>query len=152
MPIKILILAICILIPSHIEYKGQVLRVIDGDTFVLQTTEGNLKIRLDGIDAPEGKQCFGKESKEFLSQYTGKDCRLERIGLDRYGRTIGILWIDNVNINLLMVKKGYAWHFKKYSKDERLAEAEKHARLAKIGLWANDSAVAPWEWRKKRIN
>jgi micrococcal nuclease len=150
MQIKILVIALSILIPHFIEYEGKVFRVIDGDTFVLQTTEGNIKVRMDGIDAPERKQCFGKESMEFLNQYIGKDCMLERKGVDRYGRTIGVLWIDHVNINLLMVKEGYAWHFKKYSNDEKLADAEMFARQAKIGLWANDSAVAPWDWRKKR--
>lgn len=127
--------------------SGKILRVIDGDTFVFQTAEGSLKVRLDGIDAPELKQPFGLESSSFLKSYLYKKALLESKGVDRYGRTLGVLFVEGSNINLQMVEKGYAWHFKKYSHNKALAKAEVRARKAKLGLWRKGTAVAPWEWR-----
>jgi endonuclease YncB( thermonuclease family) len=48
-----------------------------------------------------------------------------------------------------MIKDGYAWHYKKYSKDNSFAKAEQQARAGRKGLWNNNNAVAPWEFRKK---
>ena len=50
------------------EYTGTILRVIDGDTFVFQTNEGSLTVRMFGIDAPEKSQAFGQESKTFYAR------------------------------------------------------------------------------------
>jgi len=47
-----------------------------------------------------------------------------------------------------MVAEGYAWHYKQYSKDADLVKAEKEAREAKKGLWADPNPVPPWEYRK----
>jgi endonuclease YncB( thermonuclease family) len=85
-----------------------------------------------------------------LNQYKNKKCRVQKTGVDQYGRTLGVLWVDSVNINLLLVEEGLAWHFKKYSKDKVLADAVIRARNAKKGLWNDSTAVAPWEWRKRK--
>ena len=53
-------------------------------------------------------------------------------------------------MNKFMVKNGYAWAFKKYSKEYENDEA--YARNAKLGLWQEDSPTPPWEFRKKRRN
>jgi endonuclease YncB( thermonuclease family) len=64
------LIALLVVFTFYVEpYVGKILRVIDGDTFVLQTEEGNLKIRMDGIDAPEKEQDFGLEAGEFLNRY-----------------------------------------------------------------------------------
>ncbi len=46
-----------------------------------------------------------------------------------------------------MVADGLAWHFTRYSDDKRLAAAEREARAARVGLWADEAPVAPWDWR-----
>ncbi len=129
---------------------GSILRIIDGDTFVLQTSEGNLKIRMDGIDAPEMDQEFGFEAKEFLNRYMHKNVRVLPNGVDKYGRTIGTLFVEGVNINLLEVREGYAWHYKKYSSDPEMTKAEEMARKEGKGLWSLMNALPPWEWRKMK--
>jgi micrococcal nuclease len=149
MKVKVILWAIIFVCCQQPQYSGKIHKVSDGDTFILQMHDGQLKVRLDGIDAPEGNQPFGKESKAFLSQFIGKGCRVEKKGNDRYGRILGVLWIEQVNVNVLMVRKGYAWHFKKYSKDKELADAEEIARAEKLGLWSKGDPIAPWEWRKK---
>jgi micrococcal nuclease len=136
------------------EYSGKIVYVIDGDTFILQTKEERLKIRLDGIDAPEKDQDFGPESKKFLEKYLYKECKVVYKGVDRYGRTIGVLYVDSVNINLQSIQEGFSWHYKKYSSDTVLAEAEVKARIEYKGLWSNTEAIEPWKWRvlqKKRL-
>jgi micrococcal nuclease len=130
------------------EYKGSIIRVIDGDTFVFQIEKGSFTVRMYGTDAPERDQPFSKESADFLNQYKNKDAVFRRQGTDRYGRTLGRLYIDGQDINLLSIKGGYSWHFKRYSTDQDYASAEKHAKTNNLGLWSMPSSIPPWNWRK----
>ena len=132
---------------------GKVVGVHDGDSLTLYSGPGlQLKIRLDGIDAPELKQAFGAAAKRRLSDLVfGKQILVEVKGKDRYGRTLGIVRSESRNVNLEMVRSGFAWHFVRYSGDIRLAEAEKRARSARIGLWAALSAVSPWDFRSRSV-
>jgi endonuclease YncB( thermonuclease family) len=130
------------------KYAGTILRVIDGDTFIFQTDEGNLRIRMFGIDAPEKSQEFGLESKAFLEGYLHKTGILEKKSIDKYGRTLGILFVNGVNINLESVKKGYSWHYAYYYKSEEFAQAQNDARVKRLGLWSDNNPVPPWKYRK----
>jgi endonuclease YncB( thermonuclease family) len=68
---------------------------------------------------------------------------------DRYGRILGDVFTpDGQSLNQELVRAGYAWWFRRYSKDIVLAQLEEEARIAKRGLWADPHAVPPWEWRK----
>jgi endonuclease YncB( thermonuclease family) len=131
-------------------YNGTVIRVIDGDTFVFQTEDGSFTVRMYGIDAPERDQPFSEESAEFLSKYLHKDAVFKANGTDRYGRRLGTLFIDGKDVNLLSLKGGYSWHFKRYSSDQQYANAEEYARKNKIGLWALPNPIPPWEWRQAK--
>lgn len=72
------------------------------------------------------------------------------LGRDRYGRTLGaVILSDGRNLNHEILKAGYAWWFRKYSKDASLGDLEDEARQAKRGLWADPEPVPPWEWRSK---
>ena len=103
---------------------------------------------MQGIDAPEKDQPYSKESAGFLEKYLNMEAIVIKKGIDRYGRTLGTLIIDSMDINMLSIKNGCAWHFKKYSKDLEYAKAEEYARSNKLGLWRLDNTVAPWDWRK----
>lgn len=129
-------------------YQGTIIRVIDGDTYVFQTTEGSITVRMQGIDAPERDQPFSEESSNFLKKYLDKDAILKSHGLDRYGRTLGTIIIENRDINLLSIKGGFSWHYKEYSTDQKYAKAEKYARRKKLGLWKLENPIPPWEWRE----
>jgi len=130
-------------------HTGSIIRVIDGDTFAFQTTEGSLIIRMYGIDAPERDQPFSKESTNFLEQYLHKEATIKASGVDRHGRTLGVLFIEEMDINLLSIKSGCSWHYKQYSEDIQYAQAEEYARKKKIGLWKFDNPIPPWAWRNK---
>jgi endonuclease YncB( thermonuclease family) len=128
----------------------RVVGVIDGDTIdVLDADNQTKRIRFNGIDTPEAGQPFGNNAKQFVSDRVfGRDVELIEHELDRYGRTIADVIIDGENLNRALVAAGLAWHYKRYSDDEALAQAERDAQAASLGLWSDPRHVAPWDWRK----
>lgn len=134
-----------------VKQTGRAVKIIDGDTFDLLTKEKKiLRIRLYGIDCPERKQDFYQSAKKALAGYIfNKEVEVSITGRDRNRRMIGMVFCNAQNINLAMIKDGYAWHYKKYSADTAFAKAEKQARAERKGLWSKSNAIAPWEFRKK---
>jgi endonuclease YncB( thermonuclease family) len=130
---------------------GKVVKVTDGDTITVLVEKQQIKIRLSAIDAPERGQDFGQKSKEALADLVfGKEVRIETHGKDRYGRTIGDVYVGEIFVNEKMVEDGWAWNYVKYSKSQRLADLEKQARAAKRGVWAGKSPVPPWVYRAEK--
>ena len=70
--------------------------------------------------------------------------------IDRYGRTVGVVFVDGQNINAELVKQGMAWVYREYNKDRALDELESKAREKKLGLWLDKKPIPPWEWRRGR--
>jgi len=156
--IKFWTIACCFILLSSCEPMppsngGKVVKVKDGDSLVLlETGNKQTEIRLAHVDAPEYSQAFGRKSKNFLSgMVAGKEVKYRIYeSKDRYGRVVAeIILNDTLNVNMEMVRNGYAWHFKKYSNSYQYGSLERAARKAGIGLWAEEDAVAPWEYRKK---
>lgn len=131
-------------------YPAKVVDIADGDTCTVLTAENTqIKIRLGGIDSPEKTQAFGSKAKQALADKAfGQIIEVKEQSKDRYGRTVADLYLGERWINLEMVQDGFAWHYKAYSQDQKLAEAEQAARLSKVGLWADKETVPPWEFRK----
>lgn len=145
-----LVLALISLFGSD-SLTGKVVKVADGDTITVLVENRQIKIRLNEIDAPEHDQEFGQKSKDALADLVfGKDVRIVTHGNDRYGRTIGDVFVGQTNVNEKLVEDGWAWNFLKYSKSKRLAELEKRARQEKRGLWAGKTPVAPWDYRAEQ--
>lgn len=108
-------------------------------------------MRLAQIDAPEKQQPFGSVAKNHLSQLAfGKDCDIKHVDQDRYGRIVGQLHCDGIDVNLQMVTDGMAWAYSKYVTDEAYTAAQQAAQLSKRGLWQEAGPIAPWEWRKAK--
>ena len=130
--------------------KGKA-KVIDGDTIHI----GNNKIRLNGIDAPEQKQTCSFEGNEwncgqdatfFLSNLINRksvNCRVNDI--DQYKRLVAVCFIDNININQIMVIFGWAIAYRYYSKD--FIKEEQIAKKNKIGIWRG-TFEEPYIYRK----
>ncbi|EQA9332561.1 thermonuclease family protein [Campylobacter upsaliensis] len=139
------------------ELTGKVSRVIDGDTIELlaKTSKENpynhitkLKIRLYGIDAPELKQAYGKEAKEYLSALVLKqEVSLIIENKDKYERIVGTIFLKGKDINKEMVKNGYAHAYESFSKKYLAEQAD--AKMFKLGLWQDEKAVKPSEFRRK---
>ena len=154
---------ICLLLAlacvAHAEtITGMVVGVTDGDTItVLDADKVQHKIRLAGIDAPEKKQAFGNRSKESLSDMVfDKTVNVETEKRDRYGRQIGKVLVDGLDVNLVQVERGMAWFFRQYQReqspnDRRLYEAaEDAAKAGKRGLWRDAEPVPPWDFRHSK--
>ena len=142
-----LLLALTCLIAAD-SLTGKVVKIADGDTITVLVDNRQVKIRLSEIDAPEHGQDYSQKSKDALADLVfGKEVRVVTHGEDRYGRTIGDVFVGQTNVNEKLVEDGWAWNFLKYSKSQRLADLEKEAHAAKRGLWAGRSPVAPWDYR-----
>jgi endonuclease YncB( thermonuclease family) len=135
------------------EYTGKVVAIADGDTLTLLVDHRQLKIRLAEIDTPERGQPYGSRAKEVLSKLAfGKRARVVVVDRDRYGRTVGRVYVGDMDVNAEMVRRGAAWVYRKYAKDPALFALEAEARKAKRGLWGLPEAerVPPWEWRRRK--
>lgn len=134
-------------------------RVVDGDTLVI----GTIKVRLEGIDAPEIEQTCsrsvlgrwtigtwkcGREAADHVARLArDRTVHCESRGNDAFGRMLGVCTVEGLEINGDLVRQGLAWAFVKYS--QRYVAIESEARAAKVGIWQVDTMPA-WEWRAQR--
>jgi micrococcal nuclease len=150
--ISIILFLVSLALAAEAWVKGVAQDVYDGDTFKLNENGQIIKIRMFGIDAPEANQKHGKEAGDALRELIdGKEIRIRIENKDVYGRTVGEPWLgDSVNVSIWMLKNGHGWWYKTYSKkrtDFEAAEAE--AKAKKLGLWAEEKPMPPWDFRKQ---
>jgi len=132
-------------------FSARVVGVADGDTITVLRDKTRLKIRLQGVDAPEKAQAFGKRAKQFTSGLVfGKEVRIEPVKQDVFGRTVARVIIDNKSLGEELLRAGMAWHFKRYDKQKKLSLLEQQARGLRRGLWADPNPSPPWDWRRSR--
>ncbi|MBR0459136.1 MAG: thermonuclease family protein [Victivallales bacterium] len=133
--------------------EGLVVKVSDGDTItVLDASKTQHRVRLNGIDAPESHQAFGRVSRHALSELVAnRKVRVEYSKKDQYGRILGDVFVGTLAVNLEMVKRGMAWHYVHFAKDNmELARAEAEARRQKLGLWVEPNPIPPWDFRRTK--
>jgi endonuclease YncB( thermonuclease family) len=130
--------------------EGQVTRVVDGDSLWLTPAAGPpVELRLLGIDAPEGCQAGGPEARRALEDMVlRRTVSVRSEGRDDFGRTLGTVMLDGVNVNQRMVEEGQAWSYRfkwdqgPYVKQERMAQALQR------GVFASAGAVMPRDFRR----
>ena len=124
---------------------------MDGDTFEALTKEKTTeRIRLHGIDCPERNQPFSLAAKNKLADLIfSKQIKFIRMDIDRYGRTVAMVFINHENVNESMLWAGLAWHFKRYDQNPAWDALERAAARKRTGLWADAQPVPPWSWRKQ---
>ena len=120
--------------------QGKVVSIADGDTFtMLLDNKTIVKVRLASIDCPERKQPYSSVATKFISDaILSRQVSVVVDSKDRYSRSIGWVYYDDKNLNEELLKAGLAWHFKRYSKDEKLQALEDQARAEKVGLWKDN--------------
>jgi endonuclease YncB( thermonuclease family) len=137
--------------------------VSDGDTIKVTGGGNEITIRLVGIDAPETSktkhepgQPFSRKSTKYLAgMVLNKSVTVQSYGADRYGRTLGVVFVDGKNVNLEMVKAGLAEVYRgKPAAGLNLDpywKAESEAKKSKLNMWSlGDKYVSPREWRRNQ--
>lgn len=145
------LLAAAVLLLANPLYAVAGVRVVDGDTLVLNGET----MRLHGIDAPEAAQvckarggknwaCGKAATKHLQKLVQGKDITCHRRDVDRYGRTIAVCEAEGAQVNRAMVDAGLAWSFRKYSSDYN--RLENRVKKTGKGIWQARNQP-PWEFR-----
>jgi len=99
---------------------------------------------------PRTRARYSRKCREALPNLVfDKEVRVVVKDKDRYGRTVGDIYVGSTFVNEKMVKDGWAWNYARYSHSKHYAELEREAREAKRGLWAGKEPVPPWEYRAK---
>jgi micrococcal nuclease len=131
------------------EFKGPVVRIIDGDTLDVRVDGKDMPVHLDGIDAPELDQPYGKSARRSLRELCrGKEASVVERGKDDAGRALASVRCGEVDVNAEQVRRGFAWvHLRYLPLGSPLYEFEANARLRGVGLWRAAEPVPPWEWR-----
>jgi endonuclease YncB( thermonuclease family) len=134
-------------------FFGPLINVSDGDTFHAKVQGVVMEFRLSDVDAPEMDQPYGRQARDELRALLRADqLVMVFIDVDRYGRTITDVWIDNLYVNREMAARGAAWFYPHYARNNALFNIEETARITKVGLWALPTAqrVEPWIWRERK--
>ena len=137
------------------QVRSQELRVVDGDTIHLNGE----KIRFTGIDTPELKQTCIKEGFIDPCGLTAKEILIDKIsdnkveciseGKDQYKRTLAECFVNNESLSSYLVRSGYAFAYRRYSK--KYIPDEDYAKANQIGMWSMDFHY-PWDYRKALRN
>ncbi len=140
-----------LLITTNLYTEEKTLNVIDGDTIKIN----NIKYRFSGIDTPEINQTCKKDEEIIYCGIIAKNKLIEKIGshipnciaesTDRYKRIIAECFVNNKSLSKYLVRNGYAFAYRKYSK--KFILDEDFAKKNKLGLWQMEFQY-PWEYRK----
>ncbi len=130
------------------QFSGRVVAVEDGDTVRVRRGQGDVRIRIFGIDAPEATQAYGPDARDVARRLLlDKTAIVSMKDVDQYGRLVASLSVDGHDIGLELIRSGAAWNYAQFSQDERFAAVEAEARGARRGLWGLADPTPPWLFR-----
>ena len=133
------------------DFNGKVVKVIDGDTVdILTPKKQKVRVRLLDIDAPESQQAYGNAARKYLATLiAGKNVFVKENKKDIYQRTLGTIFLNQININAKMVESGFAWayRYKGVANNKNMVKLESKAKQNKKGLWKDKHPIAPWDFR-----
>ena len=134
------------------DFSGTVVAVHNGDSLTVIDQGRKVRVRLDGIDAPELTQRYGWAALSALAALCrGKEAKVAERAKDERGRVLGTVTCGETDANAELVRRGLAWVYRTYLPlGSPLYELETNARLMQRGLWGDKDPVPPWEWRKRR--
>ena len=149
-----LVISICLIFffLTYNDVKSYEIKIIDGDTIHLN----NEKIRFTGIDTPELKQTCSKNNEIIYCGIQARQLLIDKIGKnkvncfsegkDQYNRTLAECFVNDLSLSRFLVREGYAFAYRKYSK--KFIEDENFAKNNNMGMWSMKFEY-PWDWRKK---
>ena len=149
----ILVISISLLVFffTNTNIKSQDIKITDGDTIKVNGE----KIRFSGIDTPELKQTCIKQGVKKPCGITAKQILIDKIadnnvicvneGKDQYKRTLAECFVNDESLSSYLVRSGYAFAYRKYSK--KFIIDEDYARVNKLGMWSMEFEY-PWDFRR----
>ena len=150
--ILVISVSVLVFLFSYIDVKSQDIKITDGDTIRINGE----KIRFSGIDTPELRQTCLKQGIQIPCGIDAKQILIDKIadnkivcireGKDQYKRTLAECFVNDESLSSYLVKSGYAFAYRRYSK--KFITDEDFARTNKIGMWSMEFDY-PWDWRKK---
>lgn len=115
------------------DFEGKVVRIFDGDTIEVLVDEKPVRVRLHRIDAPERGQDYSTKARTAISKKVfQKVVSIRKTDTDRYGRTVGVVYLDE-DVNLWLLSQGWAWRYKHYDSNKKYAAAIAHNPLFRLG-------------------
>ena len=140
---------------TYNDVKSQDVKITDGDTIKINGE----KIRFSGIDTPELKQTCINQGIIDPCGVTAKEILIDKIsdneveciseGRDQYKRTLAECFVNNESLSSYLVRSGYAFAYRRYSK--KFIPDEDYARINKLGMWSMEFNY-PWDYRKSKKN
>ena len=149
--ILVISISILVFLFTYTDIKSQDVKITDGDTIKIN----GKKIRFSGIDTPELSQTCTKEGIKNSCGLSAKQILMDKIvdkkvmcikeGKDRYKRILAECFVNNESLSRYLVRSGYAFAYRKYSK--KFIIDEDYARANKLGMWSMEFEY-PWDFRR----
>ena len=149
--ILVISISVLVFLFTYTDIKSQDVKITDGDTIKINGE----KIRFSGIDTPELNQTCVKEGVKNSCGLTAKQILIDKIidnkvkcikeGKDRYKRILAECFVNNESLSRYLVRSGYAFAYRKYSK--KFIIDEDYARANKLGMWSMEFEY-PWDFRR----
>jgi len=137
---------------ARTSYEAKVTSVVDGDTLWVRRSRSGpgTEIRLQGIDAPEICQRWGREAREALRKLLlSRGVTVTEVGRDTYGRVIAQLRAGDQDVGGWMVANGHAWSSRFHGHLGPYGRIEAKARDARRGLWSQRRPLEPRAFRRQ---
>ena len=133
-------------------FAGTVTHVTDGDSLWVRPDAGGppREIRLEGIDAPEICQAWGREARDALAaRALHQHVRVASRARDTYRRSLARVDAGGQDVGAWMVSRGHAWSYRFRRSPGPYAPQEAKAKSAGLGLWKDLTPMPPREFRKR---
>lgn len=138
--------------------RGNILSVEDSDRIKVAADDGNVySVTLLGVDAPDGSQSYSKKARKRLSDLVdGKDVTV-MLRTNERGESFAAVYVGGDDIGLRLIREGLAWFsplraaMQSDADQAEYRQAEAAAKAARLGLWADKDAVAPWTLRGENL-
>lgn len=145
---------------------GKVVKIYDGDTIAIKDDKGKLiRVQVAYIDAPdmdektnEKQPMYGESIKALSGMIFNKEVIIESFGKDKSGRVEGMIFLEKMNVNVEMVRRGMAEIYEpvrsypsrfKQEYVKQLFEAENAAKGEKLGIWGHPDYISPYKFRRR---
>ena len=128
---------------------GKCVKVLDGDTLIIECDKNRRTVNIEGIDAPELGQPWGKEVRGFVRDMVrGQDVKVEVLE-DNGDTVLARVTVNGIDLSEMLVSRGLAW-VPEGSADAELMGMGTKARDLPCGLWMDPEPEPPWEFRAAR--